>query len=302
MSIYVEILVRAPMERLWAHTQTPELHERWDLRFSRIDYLPRASETEPQRFRYATRIGLGLEIAGDGESVGERDLADGSRSSALKFTSSDSRSLIREGAGYWKYIPTTEGVTFVTWYDYRTRFGAVGALLDRVAFRPLMGWATAWSFDRLRLWLEDGVHPAQALRDTLVHCVARVSLALIFAYQGLVPKLLGPHPDEIAMIRDAGIAAANTRFVVASLGVAELLFAASFLVFWYRRWPAFVCLGLMVLATIDVAVNSPRFLGAAFNPLSLNLAIACLATIDSMVVRGLPSANRCRRRPVTERQ
>lgn len=33
MSIYVEILVRAPMDALWSHTQTPALHERWDLRF-----------------------------------------------------------------------------------------------------------------------------------------------------------------------------------------------------------------------------------------------------------------------------
>jgi hypothetical protein len=75
MGIYVEILIRAPMETLWAHTQTPELHQRWDLRFSRIDYLPRESETEPQRFRYATRIGFGVEVVGEGESLGERDLA-----------------------------------------------------------------------------------------------------------------------------------------------------------------------------------------------------------------------------------
>ena len=107
MSIYVEILIRAPMEALWAHTQTPELHERWDLRFSEIDYLPKQSDTDPQRFRYATRIGLGFEVTGEGESVGERDLADGSRSSALKFSSADPRSIIREGAGYWKYMPST---------------------------------------------------------------------------------------------------------------------------------------------------------------------------------------------------
>src|SRR5712691_5848194 len=42
MSIYVEILIRAPMDALWAHTQTPELHERWDLRFSEIAYVPRS--------------------------------------------------------------------------------------------------------------------------------------------------------------------------------------------------------------------------------------------------------------------
>lgn len=164
MGIYVEILVRAPMESLWAHTQTPELHERWDLRFSRITYLPRKSELEPQRFRYSTRIGFGLSIAGEGESTGERDLENGARSSALKFSSADPRSIIREGSGYWKYIPTPDGIRFLTWYDYRTRFGAVGAHVDRVIFRPLIGWATAWSFERLRLWLEEGIHPAHQHR------------------------------------------------------------------------------------------------------------------------------------------
>ena len=299
MSIYVEILIRAPMEALWAHTQTPELHERWDLRFSEIDYLPKQSDTDPQRFRYATRIGLGFEVAGEGESVGERDLADGSRSSALKFSSADPRSIIREGAGYWKYIPTAEGIRFLTGYDYRTRFGAAGALFDRFVFRPLMGWATAWSFDRLRLWLEDGVDPSQTMRQSLVHGVARLGLAQIFAYHGLVPKLLGPHADEVAMLRDAGVAAERTGALLTLLGIAELLLALGLLVFWHRRWPPMVCVGLMLLATIGVAVSSPRYLGAAFNPVSLNLAIACLATIDLMILKGLPSAARCRRRPVS---
>jgi uncharacterized membrane protein YphA (DoxX/SURF4 family) len=300
MGIYVEILIRAPMETLWAHTQTPELHQRWDLRFSRIDYLPRESETEPQRFCYATRIGFGVEVVGEGESLGERDLASGSRSSALKFSSADSRSIIREGAGYWKYIPTADGIIFLTWYDYRTRLGALGALLNRLGFQPLMGWATAWSFDRLRLWLEDGVDPAQAMRQTLVHGLARVGLALIFAYHGLVPKLLGPHADEIAMIRDAGVAAESTWAVLTLLGIAELLLALCLLIFWRRRWPSLLCLGSMVLATIGVAVNSPRYLGAAFNPVSLNLAVGCLSAIDLTVLRGLPSAAHCRRRPVSE--
>ncbi|MGH9419716.1 MAG: hypothetical protein ACRD3J_07070 [Thermoanaerobaculia bacterium] len=143
MSIYVEILIRAPINVLWSHTQTPELHQKWDLRFSRIDYLPKRDDTESQRFRYATRIGFGLQINGEGESIGERDLADGSRSSSLKFGSEALLSIIREGSGYWKYIPTKDGIVFLTWYDYRTRFGAVGALFDRLAFRPLIGWATA---------------------------------------------------------------------------------------------------------------------------------------------------------------
>ena len=89
MSIYVEILVRAPMDALWAHTQTPALHQRWDLRFSRIDHLPQAQDADPQRFRYTTRIGFGFEVDGEGETVGQRDLTDGSRSSALSFCSGE---------------------------------------------------------------------------------------------------------------------------------------------------------------------------------------------------------------------
>jgi DoxX-like family len=300
MSIYVEILIRAPMEALWDHTQTPTLHERWDLRFSRIEYLPRGSETEPQRFLYATRIGFGLQVAGEGESVGERGLADGSRSSALKFSSADARSIIREGSGYWKYIPTHDGIRFLTWYDYRTRFGNVGALFDRFAFRPVIGWATAWSFDRLRLWLEEGIDPALVMRQTLVHFVARAALALVFAYQGLAPKLFAAHRDEVAMLLDSGVAADNIDVVLTMLGLAEVGFALFLLVFWRRRWPSWLCLGLMFLAVVVVAVNSPRFLNAAFNPVSLNLAVASLAAVDLLVLDRLPSASRCRRQPSVE--
>jgi hypothetical protein len=301
MSIYVEILVRAPMDALWSRTQTPALHEKWDLRFSRIDYLPKERETEPQRFRYTTRIGFGLQVKGEGESVGERDLADGSRSSALKFGSNDSLSIIREGNGYWKYIPVPTGILFLTWYDYRTRFGAVGALFDRLVFRPLIGWATAWSFDRLRLWLEQGVDPAQAMRQTLVHIVARVGLALIFAYQGLVPKLIARHADEIAMLHDVGVAADVRNVAVTALGVSELVLGAFLLFSWHRRWPPSLCVGLMLLATAVVGVNSPRYFDAAFNPFSLNVAVACLAVVDLLVLTDLPSAARCRRRPSSEK-
>lgn len=98
--IYVEILINAPLERIWELTQKPDVHQRWDLRFSRIEYLPKSSENEPQRFLYETRIGLGLAIRGTGESIASRVAEDGSATSSLKFASDDRLSLIREGAGY----------------------------------------------------------------------------------------------------------------------------------------------------------------------------------------------------------
>src|SRR5579872_6767811 len=157
--VYVEILIHADIEEVWQQTQKPDLHEPWDLRFTSIRYLPRGSETEPQMFEYTTRIGFGIEIAGKGESIGNREASTGKRTSALKFWSDDPKSLIREGSGYWQYIPTGDGTRFLTWYDYRTRFGWIGYLIDQLFFRPLLGWSTAWSFDRLRLHIERRVDP-----------------------------------------------------------------------------------------------------------------------------------------------
>jgi hypothetical protein len=194
MPIWVEAFVRAPLEEVWRRTQDPALHQRWDLRFSRIEYLPRAAG-EPQRFLYRTRIGLGLEIRGEGESTGTTDTASGSRASALRFWSTDRKSLIRSGSGYWRYTPEVEGTRFVTVYDYQPRFGVAGRIVDRLLFRPLLAWATAWSFDRLRRWIEDELPPAAAARQTVVHAVARASLALIWIYQRRPPGVHRPRCD-----------------------------------------------------------------------------------------------------------
>src|SRR5947209_2823906 len=67
MGIYVETFIHGSMEELWRRTQTPDLHEQWDLRFSHITYLPRPDLAEPQQFLYETRIGFGLAIRGKGE-------------------------------------------------------------------------------------------------------------------------------------------------------------------------------------------------------------------------------------------
>ncbi|MGW0531479.1 hypothetical protein [Streptomyces sp. NPDC003032] len=175
MSLYIEARIRAELDDLWSHTQEPAHHQRWDLRFTEIAYLP-CEEGEPQPFRYATRVLPFLTIAGTGVSAGEKRRPDGTRTSALRFTSPHPLSLLEEGSGYWRYVPAPDGdgVRFLTGYDYRPRWGRLGALADRVCFRPLMGWATAWSFDRLRLWLERGITPERALLNAVADVVLRV--------------------------------------------------------------------------------------------------------------------------------
>jgi hypothetical protein len=164
--IYVETLIKATVDDVWWHTQVPVMHARWDGRFGEISYLP---ATEPQRFRYAT-----FGVAGIGITTGERIRSDGGGTSSLSFFSANPLSPIRSGSGYWRYVPTPAGVIFLTGYDYRPGWGRAGDLV----VRPLMGWLTAWSFDRLRLWLETGMRPEHSRNQALAEVVARAGLVL----------------------------------------------------------------------------------------------------------------------------
>lgn len=296
--IYVEILIRGSVDRIWQLTQVPELHQRWDLRFHEIRYLPREDASGPQRFLYETRIGFGLSIKGTGETRGQKSSSDGETTSALSFFSDDPKSLIREGSGYWRYIPTEDQVRFLTWYEYEVRFGRFGRLLDRIAFRPLIGWATAWSFDRLRLWVEDDQSPESSAILSSIHGVARISVALVWIWHGLVPKLMFHHADEVMMLHQAHI---SPRWLSA-LGISEIVMGILVLFTWNRRIALFASALLMVLATVGVAVFSPQFLPAAFNPVSLNFSVLALCVVGLIAARSIPSARRCLRKDPKEQR
>jgi hypothetical protein len=296
--IYVEITIEGSLDEIWRLTQTPDLHARWDLRFTEIDYLARASPNDPQEFIYATRIGAGLKIEGRGQTIATRTTESSERTSSLKFWSDDWKSLISEGSGYWKYIPQPRAVRFLTLYSYRVRFGAVGEVVDRFIFRPLMGWATAWSFDRLRLWVESGIPPEAALRSAAAYSIARCSVAFVWLWHGLVPKLLFHHPDEATMLTDAGVAAAMAQLGVTLAGIMEIGLALWSLVAWRSLLPMILTIALMLAALLGVAFFSPRMFAMPFNPATLNLLVISLAAVACITSRFTPSSTRCaRKRP-----
>jgi hypothetical protein len=158
-ALYVEIVIRAPIERVWELTQTPEHHVRWDGRFTSIRPT-RLREDGAQEFAYELDLGVHT-IRGTGVSRGERRGRAGERTSALVFDTADRLSPLGSGRGYWRYVPTAEGVRFLTGYDYTPGWGRIGRLVDPVLTRPFVWWLTAWSFDRLRLWAEADVLPEQ---------------------------------------------------------------------------------------------------------------------------------------------
>ena len=169
--------------------------------------------------------------------------------------------------------------------------------MDRLAFRPLIGWATAWSFDRLRLWLEDGVAPEHALRITLLHATATLSLAGAWLYQGVVPKLLVRDSGELEILRRARVLPGHEEPLLAAVGAAEIALAAAILVRGHRRWPWLVNLAVLP-ALAAGAVRSDRSLFVRpFNPASLSLAMLGLGAVGLLARDGRPTARRCRRAP-----
>jgi hypothetical protein len=257
---------------------------------------------------YRTRVGFGLKIDGQGESVGERDGASGERTSSLKFWSDDLKSLIKAGSGYWKYVPCggkdgaggdarLSTIRFFTWYDYETRFGVFGKVIDRCVFRPLLGWATAWSFDRLRLWIEKGISPEASRDRALTYTLARGTVAFIWFYHGLVPKLVYHNRAELDLLSRIGTSPENLHKAATLAGISEIASAFLLLIFWRQTWLLWLTVALMIAGIPVVAISAPEYLSGAFNPVTLNISLAALATIALLSKRDMPTAANCRRKP-----
>jgi hypothetical protein len=202
MRLYRETHIRADLDELWAHTQDPVRRLRWDLRFTSIEPLP-GTTGEPRRFTCAWRVLPLLTVPGTGVGAGEKDRPDGTRVCALRFSSSHPLSPIAEASAYWRYVPDAHGVRLLTGYEYRPRGGALGVVADRLLLRPLTGWATGWSFDRLRLWLERGITPERALLNWLVELAVRAAvLTVCLTGLGLesLLRLFGPFADTVAYL------------------------------------------------------------------------------------------------------
>lgn len=290
--IYVESLIDAPMEALWEATQEPGQHQRWDVRFGEIAYQPKV-DGEPQRFTYATELLPGFTVAGTGESLGDRDRPDGTHWSGLKFWADDWRSIIAAGAGYWRYVPTENGIRFLTRYDYRPRWGRLGEVTDRHLVRPIFGWATAWSFDRLRLWLEKGIPPEQSRNQSIAHAAAVGGLAGVWLYQGLVPKLIAADADEVRLWRSAlGLGEDLARVAVRAAGAAEVVVGVLTLRSAKKKWPFVATAIAMPLLALSAAKADRRSFSRAFNPASLNLAMTALAVVAITTADDLPSGKR----------
>lgn len=293
--IYVETSISSDMEKVWEASQNPQLHEQWDLRFSSITYLPK-KEDEPQLFEYKTNIGFGFSISGWGKSVGTFHAKDDSRTSSLHFGTDQKISPIKEGKGYWKYEPEQDGIKFFTQYDYDVRFGTLGKMIDRLIFRPMMGWATALSFDVFKRWLEKGDTPSNQYIRFFSHWLITILFFFVWVYHGLIPKLLLMHPEEVSMTQGMLPLSVNeARDIVSTAGAIEIIFGLLWLLYSNKRRLLKIQIVVFPLLTLSTLLGDATVFGDPFNPLTFNLTLFVLSVIGLLVSRDIPTAKSCNR-------
>ncbi|MDQ0057964.1 DoxX-like family protein [Paenibacillus harenae] len=295
--IYVELHIEAPLDEVWEHTQQPELHQQWDLRFSEIAYLPREQGEPEQHFFYRTRIGFGLQIEGTGITTSKENGRKEELLSTLSFSSEQAVSLIRHGGGYWSYKPEGNTVKFVTQYDYKTRFGWIGKLFDRFVFRPLFGFATAWSFDRLRIWLEHRVPPSVIADRALMHYASVGVLLLLWLYMGLIPKLIYTETSgELTIMQQTGMFVGYESPMIRLIGVLEIIFGIITALCHRTVWSPLSQACVLLLLTVPVCIVYPELLQSPFNPVTAAVPMLALCFASSKTRALLPNASRCIRK------
>ncbi|MES5894771.1 MULTISPECIES: DoxX-like family protein [Bacillus cereus group] len=292
--IYVATEMKTTMEKLWEYTQEPDLHTEWDARFTEISYLEK-KEGEPQKFLYKTKIGFGLEIAGEGESIGEIRKETGERISSLKFWTDNKLSLIQIGRGYWKYTLNGEHIHFETQYDYDTRFGRIGNVIDSYVFRPLLGSATAWSFDALKLWLEKGLHPKLLIRRTMTYWLVCFLFAFVWLYQGIVPKLMFTHSEEVKMLSALIGSNESSIFILKIVGFLEIIWGVMWLLPLQKRKLFILHIILLIVLTLAAGSTNIASFTQPFNPITLNFLLIGLSIVGYINSTNLPSAKNCKR-------
>ena len=110
-----------------------------------------------------------------------------------------------------------------------------------------------------------------------INWIARGGLAFMFAYHGLVPKLLWLSQGERAMIQAHGIE--QVQLFATLAGVGEIALARWILLSPRSVWPLVVAATALAGLLVDVAVFSPSILREAFNPVSLNVAGLALCAV-----------------------
>jgi len=113
----------------------------------------------------------------------------------------------------------------------------------------------------------------------------QITLAALWIYQGLIPKIVFQSAAEIAIWQSMGLELHLAKIGVALSGIIKMMFGCSFLL-WQRAIliHQLNILGLSGLLVL-IMVTNPLQLTTAFNPVVMNIALIALSMLAIQLLR-----------------
>lgn len=143
--------------------------------------------------------------------------------------------------------------------------------------------------------------PPTLLFSGILCCVVNNLGSILFFftwfYQGLVPKLIVVHPEEVALFSSiSGIKGTAAQLAVQGIGLAEILFSFIWLLPINKRPLYILQMALFPILLISAVVPSYATLIGPFNVLTLNMALFVLSIIGFVLHQNVPTAKSCKRK------
>ena len=112
-----------------------------------------------------------------------------------------------------------------------------------------------------------------------------IILAILWIYQGLVPKILVQASDELRIWALQGVSAEHASVLMQISGCAEIVFGLLFFVF--RKSLLLHALNLIAMLLLSglIVWLDPSYFLQAFNPFVMNLAMATLSIIAIALIQ-----------------
>jgi len=117
---------------------------------------------------------------------------------------------------------------------------------------------------------------------------SQLVIAILWIYQGLIPKLIFQVQDEHYVWQQLNIAAVYIPWMISLSGLAEIIFGSLFLFLThkYLHWLSIISLiGLFIC----VLLIYPDQIYQAFNPVVMNIALGSLSLISLWCIDALQS-------------
>lgn len=114
--------------------------------------------------------------------------------------------------------------------------------------------------------------------------IINISLACLWFYQGLVPKLMFINAEEILIWQWFGLSYDYAKLLGQASGIAEMIFALLF-IFVQSRYLHYLSILALVFFLLLVAIILPSSLIGGFNPVVMNVAMIQLSVVYLLLLK-----------------